>query len=341
MVAICSERRSPLVSNPQSIRLAMVGMVAENGHPYSWSAIINGYDSLEMSRCPHSIIYEYLKQQPKAAFGIPGVRVTHLWCDNPEDARRVALASRIPNIAKFPTDVIGEVDAVCIPTDIGYEHLERARPFIESGVPVFIDKPLTDCEAHLVQFARWMQEGKPIMSSSALRYAREYEECRNRLADIGELQLIIITMVKSWERYGMHALEGVYLLLQCGLWETVASTGGASREILRAHHGNGVDVVFAMGQDTFGGLGSMELYGTAGRFGAQFNDRFHAFKAQLNEFVGYLRSGTPSIPIEQTIELTKLLLAGIKSREQGGRVTHLTEIIPTSAQSATTVQNND
>jgi len=41
-----------LVSNPDDIRIAMVGMVSENGHPYSWSAIINGeYDADAMADC--------------------------------------------------------------------------------------------------------------------------------------------------------------------------------------------------------------------------------------------------------------------------------------------------
>lgn len=301
----------------------MVGMVEENGHPYSWSAIINGYEPAELSRCPYPAIPEYLRLQPSAAFGIPGVRVTHIWCDDPADATRVSLFSRIPNIAKEPTDLIGTVDAVCIPTDIGGEHLERARPFVEAGVPVFIDKPLTDRETHLAQFVSWMRQGKPIMSSSALRYASEYEECRNKLADIGELRLITMTMVKSWERYGMHALEGVYPFLQSGLWKTISHSGRAGRDIFHVHHGSGVDVVIAIVDDMVGNLGSMELYGTLGRIGAQFADSFHAFKAQLQAFVDYLRSGTPVVPIEQTIELTKLLIAGIRSREQAGRAVHL------------------
>jgi len=84
-----------------------------------------------------------------------------------------------------------------------------------------------------------------------------------------------------------------------------------------------VDVVIAIVDDMVGNLGSMELYGTLGQIGAQFADSFHAFKAQLQAFVDYLRSGTPVVPIEQTIELTKLLIAGIRSREQAGRAVHL------------------
>jgi len=306
----------------------MVGMVPENGHPYSWSAIINGYNPSEMAHCPYPTIYEYLQQQPKSAFGIAGVRVTHIWCDDPKDAQRVARASCIENVVECPPDVIGEVDAVCIPTDIGSEHLDRARPFIELGIPIFIDKPLTDHETHLAQFVDWVRSGKPIMSSSAFRYAREFEICRNGLTKIGGLRLITMTMAKSWERYGMHALEGVYRVLPTGLWDSIANDSHAGREILHARHGSGVDVVFAMAEDMSGGFGCMELYGTIGRIGAQFSDSFYAFKAQLTEFITYLRSGEAGVPFTETIELAKLLIAGIKSREEGGRTVQLTEILP-------------
>ena len=42
----------------------MLGMIAGNGHPYSWSAIINGYDRAAMARCPYAGIPVYLGGQP-------------------------------------------------------------------------------------------------------------------------------------------------------------------------------------------------------------------------------------------------------------------------------------
>ena len=39
-----------LVKNPNDIRLAMLGSTPGNGHPYSWSAIFNGYDREAMTR---------------------------------------------------------------------------------------------------------------------------------------------------------------------------------------------------------------------------------------------------------------------------------------------------
>src|ERR1700722_12672328 len=124
-----------LVKNLGEIRLGMVGMVDGNGHPYSWSAIFNGFDAAAMTRCPYPVIFEYLSREPAAAMGIPGARVTHVWCEDPEAARLVSQASLVPNVVAEATDIIGHVDAVIIPTDRGEEPLERARPFVEAGLP--------------------------------------------------------------------------------------------------------------------------------------------------------------------------------------------------------------
>ncbi|MFW6060564.1 MAG: Gfo/Idh/MocA family oxidoreductase, partial [Phycisphaeraceae bacterium] len=135
----------PLVADPSNIRLAMLGMVEGNGHPYSWSAIVNGsYDADAIHEGGYAGIVDYLSAQPPEALGIDGATVTHVWCDTPGDAERVARAADVAHVVDRPEQVIGEVDAAVIATDIGGEHLERARPFIEAGLPVFIDKPLTD-----------------------------------------------------------------------------------------------------------------------------------------------------------------------------------------------------
>src|SRR5437762_816425 len=124
------------------LRLAMLGMIPGNGHPYSWSAIINGYDPKTMALCPYPTIPVYLGKQPLASVRIPGARVTHIWTDNAADAPKVAAAAKIEKVVARPEDVIGEVDAVIIATDDGNDHVRRAAPFISAGLLVFIDKPL-------------------------------------------------------------------------------------------------------------------------------------------------------------------------------------------------------
>ena len=188
-----SEKAAPLVANVDDIRLAFVGKVPEDDHPYSWSAILNGYDPNLLDECPNVFIREYLARARRHNFGIRGVRVTHIWCDNGEDASRIARISRIPHVVRAAEDVIGQVDAVVIPTDIGSEHLDRARPFVDAGIPVLIDKPMTLSAEHLRQFVRWHEEGKHLMSSSCMRYAKEFASCRSRLRELGELRFATAT----------------------------------------------------------------------------------------------------------------------------------------------------
>ncbi len=317
----------PLVACPDNIRLAMLGMVDGNGHPYSWSAIINGdYDAAVMAECGFPVIPQYLGAEPRENLGIRGVNVTHVWCDSPEDAQKVARAVYIPHVVNHPEDVIGHVDAVVIPTDRGWEHVDRARPFIEAGLPVFVDKPLVDSEDHLRQFVAWQAEGKPLMTSSCMRYSKEYASLRDRLTDVGELRLITMTMAKSWERYGIHGLEGVYPLLDPGGWISVANSGTETANIVHAHHASGVEVVLSTISDLYGAFGCMNLYGTKSWIGAQFKDTFTAFKAQLVAFIEYLRTGRLPFPFEQTIELMKIIIAGIRSRSENGRTVNLSEI---------------
>lgn len=317
-----------LVRDPADIKLAMLGMVDGNGHPYSWSAIINGeYDAKTMADCGYPTIPQYLGAQPKENLGIEGVRVTHVWCDDPADAAKVAKASYVPNVVEKPQDVIGQVDAVVIATDKGWEHVDRARPFIEAGLPVFIDKPLCDREDDLRQFVAWQRQGKPILSTSAMRYAREFVAVRDRMrGTVGETRLITMTTAKSWERYGIHALEGVYPLLEPGGWLSAANTGTETANIVHLRHDSGVDVVLAAIADMFGAFAKLNVYGTAGSLAAACEDAFYAFKTQLEAFVGYLRTGELPFNFDQTVELMKIIIAGIRSREQSGCTVHLEDI---------------
>jgi predicted dehydrogenase len=316
-----------LVPDPQRIRLAMLGMVDGNGHPFSWSAIINGrYDVRAMADCGYPAIPQYLGAQPEKALGIPGAQVTHVWCDDPADGLRVARAACIPHVVKRPEDVLGQVDAVIIATDKGWEHADRARPFVEAGLPLFVDKPLVDRCEDLRQFVAWQAQGRPIMSTSCMRYCREFAALRGRLDEVGQLRLITVTMSKSWERYGIHALEAAYPLLEPGGWLSVANTGTAEANIVHARHGAGVDVVLATIADLYGSFGCLGLYGTKGAINERCQDTFFAFKAQLAAFVEYLRSGRLPFPFEETVELMKIVIAGIRSREQSGRSVDLKEI---------------
>jgi hypothetical protein len=306
-----------LVKNAQAIRLGVIGMTEGNGHPYSWSAILNGYDRERMTKeCPFAGIPAYLNAQPSEAFGIPGVKVTHVFCDDRQDAEHVSALSLIPHVAATPEAMIGQVDAVLIATDIGGQHVVRAYPFVEAGVPVFIDKPLCDNADDLAMFERWVQEGAAILSSSSTRFAAEYAPYQYPNAPLGEWRFISMPMAKKWETYGIHALEAVYSITGPG-YVSVRNTGTAERNLVHLKHRCGADVVIACGKEIVYG-GALALGGTKGNATVVTKDTFSTFKAQLAEFASYLKSGERPYPFSHTVELMRLVIGGIQSREQGG-----------------------
>ena len=309
----------PLVANPDNIRLAMLGMVEGNGHPFSWSAITNGrYDRQMMARCGYPVISEYLDAQPPQALGIPGAQVTHVWCDQPDHSRQVAAAAHIPCVVERPQDVIGKVDAVVIATDVGSEHVQRVRPFLDAGLPAFIDKPLADNRSDLHQFITWRSEGKHFISTSCMRYAREFAELRRQLPQVGEIRAITVMMAKSWERYGIHALEAVYPLLPPGEYEWAVNTGDERANVVHLRHRSGTDVILVTTSDLYGAFSQVQVAGTKGVLAAKMTDTFYAFKSQLQAFVSYLRTGVEPVAFDQTCEQMAIIIAGLESRARGG-----------------------
>lgn len=310
----------------KELKLAMLGMVDGNGHPYSWSAMFNGFEPHEMAKCPFPVIPQYLAKEPEENLSIPAAKVTHVWTDDPEDAPKVAAASRIPNVVERAEDVIGHVDAVIVATDKGHEHVERCRPFVEAGLPIFVDKPLVDNAPDLEQFRQWIvKEKRPILSSSSMRYCKEYMPYRASTHNLGELRYVTITTPKTWERYGIHALEGMYPVVGPG-FVSVRNTGTVERNVVHLKHERGFDVVVIATNDMYGSFGDLLLCGTKGSAYLKSMDSFFSFKAQLVAFVNYLRSGVYPFPFSETEELMKLIIAGIRSGDEGGREILLEEI---------------
>ncbi len=313
----------------KQLRLAMLGMIDGNGHPYSWSAIINGYDPAAMAECPYPGIIAYLGQQPLATMHIPGARVTHLWTDDPADAPKVAAASLIPNIVSQPEDVIGQVDAVIISTDDGDDHIRRARPFIEAGLPVFVDKPMATNIADLRQFVQWNKAGATILSTSGMRYAPEMRLTDEQRTQLGDLRWITSFTCKTWERYGIHALEAIEPLLGPGFL-TVQALSDSGGDVIHITHRSGVRITIGAIHDAYGSFGAVHLYGTKGQLPLRLTDTYHAFRGQLVAFIDMLHTGTRPLPFAETVELMAVIIAGRRSREQNGALIQISDILAES-----------
>lgn len=303
----------------------MLGMIEGNGHPYSWSAIVNGYDRERMALCPHAVIPRYLDVQPSGSVRVPGACVTHIWTDDPKDATAVASAALIPHIVAKPADVIGEVDAVLIATDDGFDHVRRARPFVEAGLPVFVDKPLALTSDDLRTFVGWQRAGARIQSSSGLRFAPELDPLLEDLS-VGAPRWVAGLTCKTWERYGIHLLEPIARVLGPG-FKTVRLESQPGLEVAHLVHRTGVQITLPVIEDGAAIFGTLHVCGTAGQKTVRFTDTYTAFRRQLLGFVDFVRTGEASYPFSDTVELMAILIAGRRSRAEHSRLVAIEEIL--------------
>jgi hypothetical protein len=86
-----------------------------------------------------------------------------------------------------PADMTGKVDGVLVESQKGGVHWERARPFLEAGLPCFVDKPFTCSVADAKKIVALAAKKKVgVFSSSALRYAPELTaSLKGRAAGVG------------------------------------------------------------------------------------------------------------------------------------------------------------
>jgi hypothetical protein len=303
------------------LKVAVLGMIPGNGHPYSWSAIINGYDRVAMEQCPYAVIPEYLNANHSENLCVPKAQVTHIWTDDLAEARLVAKACLIKEVVNEPEQVIGEVDAIIIATDDGTDHVRRARPFIEAGLPVFIDKPMATSVGELRQFIEWKRNGARILSSSGMRYAPEIDELRGE-----DWNWLTGCTCKTWDRYGIHILEPLQCLLGSGFTE-VSAIARDQCTTVSLHHRNGTRVTVAAAEPAFASFGVIHAYGAESHRTLQFSSTYTAFRNQLLAVVDWFHSNCDPFPFDNTIELMAAIIAANMSSANNGRSITLKSVL--------------
>lgn len=164
----------------------------------------------------HAIGFSELANKPQPPeMHIPDIKVVGIWGLDAARNQEVAEAGNIEWIADKPQDMIGKIDAAMVVFRHGDLHAPHALPFIEAGIPTFVDKPFAlkpaDCKKMI---AAAQKSGAPITSYSTLRYATQTAAFLKELGGIGKLTAgssvgpaTIQNEYGGIGFYGIHAIE--------------------------------------------------------------------------------------------------------------------------------------
>ena len=190
------------------LKMGIIG--SENSHTIAVAKIINVHKSVK------------------------GLTVTHVWGETEELAKAAAEKGAIPTIVKRPGDMLGKVDGVMADHRDGKYHARAVRPFIQAGIPCFVDKPLTCSLAEarsLLALAR--RKKTPVTSFSGIVLQSSVKGIRKELQALGALRVAHIVGPGDYNSkyhgiffYGIHEADLAIELFGIGATEVTASKNG-------------------------------------------------------------------------------------------------------------------
>lgn len=283
-------------------RIGILG--TENSHAMAFTEIFNG-----------------LKPELQDEFA--DIRVVAVGGRDPEASRKVAERGQVEHIVDRPEDMLGLVDAVMVTARDGRQHAPYARPFIEAGLPAFIDKPFTRDPQEAVSLIRLAMEKRvPLVGGSSVKLCAGVKALRERvLANQGEVLGGDITAPVSMQNdYGDFWFYAAHLAESC-----LATFGYDPQWVWASRHRGGVTAVvhYEDYEVTNHFLSDAYFYsGTVNtRSGCFYEplDISEIYTLECRSFARMLRTGEMDFTYEQLLKPVDLLAAIEKSFWTGAR----------------------
>jgi virulence factor len=229
----------------------------------------------------------------------------------------------VPLVEK-PADMIGKVDVMLIEAVDGSVHYERAKPFLEAGVPCFVDKPFTCSVADARKIVELAAKKKlPLFSSSSLRFAPELVAYQNDAKHGKVLGAVAWGPAFQHERnpglfhYGIHEVEVLYTLMGPGC-ESVTCVSDKDVDVVTGHWKDGRVATVRGTRSGVGAYGAVVFAEKATQplaIGTKY-----IYRELLTKIVETYTSGKPPIDVAVTVEIVAFIEAAWKSANNHGMV---------------------
>lgn len=314
------------------LKFGIVGLNPGNGHPYSFSAVYNGYDPEALERyCDYPIIRKYLTSFHRNQEFIGNARIDCIYAPEAGAAERVAKVAKIPNIAKSLDELAERCDAILFTRDDIWNHWEMAGKLFRTGKPIYMDKVLAATPEELRKFITAAGPDYPLMTASSYRFAPVVEQAKREL-EFDKLLTVRGMSAVIWVRYAPHLLDALFRI--CGRdVEKVQNSGKDRADIVTLTYRNGLQAVLQVVEGVKSTLG-LEFFFKADTpprpvpyTDPTLESYFLSIANMMKEFTGMVETGRRPVSWAETVHMNRVVLAGIASRERGGCIVHMDEFM--------------
>ncbi|MCX7048427.1 MAG: Gfo/Idh/MocA family oxidoreductase [Candidatus Sumerlaeota bacterium] len=275
---------------------------------------------------------------PKAKDHVPGGRVVAAFKGGSPDI--AASRDRMDKFTqelqeKYGVKIVDSIEELCKQVDVvmiesvdGRPHLEQARPVIQAGKPLYIDKPMAGSLRDALEIFRLAREKKvPVFSCSSLRFGKTTQAVRG--GSIGKVLSAATSSPVSIEPhhpelfwYGIHGIEALFAVMGPGC-ETVkrGTTPDGKIEVTGTWSGGRVGVFHQSSDNkSYGGVAK-------GEKGETPVGGYDGYAPMLVEVMKFFQTGVSPVPEQETIEILAFMEASGESKRLGGQPVRISDIL--------------
>ncbi len=243
-------------------------------------------------------------------------------------AREFADKLEVETVYDSLEDMAADVDVAIVHTADWDEHIERARPFVEAGKAVLLDKPMVGNLADVHTVRDWVRQGARVSGGSSLRFCYEAQQYLARpLDERGVPQFALVGCGVDEFNYGIHA----YSLLSA-----IMGPGAESARYLGSNGQRQIEVVWRDGRRGILTIGKphggrwLPFYATvvSDRDISQFSaDAGRLYRALLETVLPYFAGEAPApLPFDELVEPELIAMAARQSWLNDGARRNLSDL---------------
>lgn len=322
-----------------------------NGHTWHFAQYLHptiNMDAIAKMLDPGSVaMFQKFARNPRTnlhALPFPNTKITQYYEADPAIAAKFCEAFPGVQVATSLEKMAAEVDAIWLgdASGFGEDHFDLVAPGLAKGLPTFCDKPIGGSVAGTRKILEFAKEHKaPIMSSSLFRHEWGMEEALRRrdAGEDGPIQYLIASMQggytdDGWVIYGQHPVWTVMTLMGPGAEAVSLYARENTAHGLVTYPDRMPAEVWYGRPDLSGDYCSTAVHFAKRKFeftpsieGSFWMGHHYEMFSMADAFRQMVQTGVEPVPHREILEVTAIIHAGVKSRQEKSRLVALAEVM--------------